>query len=284
MITCSLMGGLGNQLFQIFTTISYSLHLRKKFVFLDVKILTDGSPDTTIRYTYWTSIFSNLKLFLTPTFHYDIIKKETFFNYIPITTSDVANSNVLLQGYFQSYKYFQDNFNTICSLLSIKQQKNGVLSKAHFPKNYLQNCISMHFRIGDYKKIQHCHPIMTSEYYSKCLSHIQSMHKSVNFTVMYFCEDVDIDDVSKTIGYLQTQFPNYEFSRGENTLEDWEQLLLMSCCHHNIIANSSFSWWGAYLNDFEDKMVCYPSIWFGPTMNHHNTVDLFPQEWHKIQA
>ena len=55
----------------------------------------------------------------------------------------------------------------------------------------------------------------------------------------------------------------------------------MSCCNHNIIANSSFSWWGAYLNDNKKKIVCYPSIWFGELINH-DTRDLFPENWNKI--
>ena len=83
------------------------------------------------------------------------------------------------------------------------------------------------------------------------------------------------------IHILQSKFPEYNFIRGENTLEDWEQMLLMSCCHHNIIANSSFSWWAAYFNSYTDKIVCYPSVWFGHSMNH-DTKDLCPSEWIKI--
>ena len=65
------------------------------------------------------------------------------------------------------------------------------------------------------------------------------------------------------------------------SLEDWEQLLLMSLCQYNIIANSTFSWWAAYLNDNPDKIVCYPEEWFKTTTGH-DTSDLFPEDWAKV--
>jgi hypothetical protein len=107
--------------------------------------------------------------------------------------------------------------------------------------------------------------------------------------VLYFCEDVDIKDATENITYLRQEFPEFVFIRddefisgsGENKLADWEQLLLMSCCHHNIIANSSFSWWGAYFNEWPDKIVCYPSVWFGSAIGH-NTDDLCPPSWQRI--
>ena len=73
-------------------------------------------------------------------------------------------------------------------------------------------------------------------------------------------------------------FPNLEILICDYNIEDWEQMLLMSLCQHNIIANSSFSWWGAYFNNNE-KIVCYPSIWNGST---NEIDDLFPKNWNKI--
>jgi len=59
-------------------------------------------------------------------------------------------------------------------------------------------------------------------------------------------------------------------------------MISMSCCTHNIIANSTFSWWSAYLNENNDKIVCYPSLWFGNELQNKDTCDLFLDNWKKI--
>ena len=74
---------------------------------------------------------------------------------------------------------------------------------------------------------------------------------------------------------------NLEYERATNEASDWEQMLLMSVCENNIIANSTFSWFGAYFNQNENKKVCYPSLWFGPDMKK-DLRDLFPESWIKI--
>ena len=88
--------------------------------------------------------------------------------------------------------------------------------------------------------------------------------------------------MTDTINKLQNDFPNYTFERKYSHLEDWEQMLLMSMCYHNIIANSSFSWWSAYFNSNINKIVCYPSVWFADKANI-DTSDLCPKRWKKIQ-
>jgi hypothetical protein len=60
-------------------------------------------------------------------------------------------------------------------------------------------------------------------------------------------------------------------------------MLIMSHCKHNIIANSTFSWWGAYFNQHKENKVYYPSLWFGPELAFKKTYDLFPPEWNKIK-
>lgn len=287
MITCFLMGGLGNQLFEIFTTMSYALLFRHKFAFLDTYVLTDGNPATTVRYTYWKTFLKSLSPTLLPGITYTHVISETDF---PFNDHEIRQrlqqeknfSNVyLLRGYYQSYKYFEPFYDMICKIIGLERSREEVLQKVAYDREMLKQSISLHFRIGDYKSAQHVHPVMTKQYYERCLHHIQS-HLAEG-TVLYFCEDDDVEDVNQVLAYLVPLFPRYTFQRGFKDLADWEQMLLMSSCHHNIIANSSFSWWGAYFNPSEDKVVCYPSMWFGP-FAPHNTKDLCPRSWTRIQA
>jgi hypothetical protein len=83
---------------------------------------------------------------------------------------------------------------------------------------------------------------------------------------------------------LKSKFEDIKFVNIDSTIPDWKQMLMMSCCHHNIIANSTFSWWGAYFNRNPDKIVCYPNKWFGPALANKTTDDLFPPEWRKISC
>jgi hypothetical protein len=273
------MGGLGNQIFEIFATISYAIKSKNQFKFLNVSTLGEGT--TTVRNTFWNSFFYKLKPFLIDNIPQTVLiirEKEFAFNELPI--NKMLGNDVLISGYFQSYKYFHDNYEIICRIIDLNNSKTNLLNKLNLSNGYLKNCVSMHFRLGDYKKIQYFHPLATYEYYVNSLNFIRSKSNE-SYNILYFCEDVDIDDVMKTIYRLEKIFPDYKFIRGDNKLEDWEQMLLMSFCHHNIIANSSFSWWGAYFNNCSDKIVCYPSLWFGPTANI-DTKDLCPPEWNKI--
>jgi hypothetical protein len=282
MITCNLMGGLGNQIFQIFATISYAIKSRNKFEFLNLTTLGEGS--TTIRYTFWESFFNKLKPFLMSKLPEPIhIIRENGFPYNELSVLEMQNTNVMIYGYFQSYKYFQENYYIIYKLLNIDKMKTNLLNQLNLSSDYLENTVSMHFRIGDYKKLQEYHPLATYDFYERSLSYIQKSKSISKFNVIYFCEDCDIDDVIETINKLVIIFPMYTFTRGTNTLEDWQQMLFMSCCHHNIIANSSFSWWSAYLNSNSDKIVCYPSVWFGKLANY-DTRDLCPPDWVRVNV
>lgn len=282
MITCYLQGGLGNQLFQIFTTIACAIKNKTKFAFPNTYQLSNGS---TPRHTYWNSFLSNLQPFLTTiteeTMRQSAIIREQCFSYNELAINKVPFKDYpikTLAGYFQSPKYFYQYRDTIFKMIKLDANKNNVYNKC--PLEY-ENIISLHFRLGDYKKIQDFHPIMTLDYYKKAIECILEKSIPTPKTILYFCEDDDIEEVEKKIQELKLSFLfDIEFVRGGQGLEDWEQMLQMSLCKYNIIANSTFSWWGAYFNTNpkNEQIVVYPSIWFGPKAKH-DTKDLFPNNW-----
>jgi hypothetical protein len=284
MITCHLVGGLGNQLFEIFTTIAYALKSKTNFAFSNVYQLPRGGNGSPIRYTYWNTFLSNLTPFLINIDNDSITKyliiKEKSFNYNELPQDEHPGLSKMLVGYFQSPKYFEYYKDTIFRLINLEKQKNKIRFAQRL--NY-QNIISIHFRLGDYKIIPDCHPIMSLDYYKNAIQTILKRRGTNNdqISILYFCEEEDLVDVENSIGELQKEFPNLLFVRGGLQLDDWQQMLQMSLCRDNIIANSSFSWWGAYFNTNLDKIVTYPSKWFGPKL-YHNTEDLFPNNWLQI--
>jgi len=274
MISCELMGGLGNQLFQLFATISYAIKYKQSFSFL----YTDNLGD---RPTYWNNFLSPLKAFTTNVRpKLNIIRETEDFRFHEIP-GPCENKHTTLIGYFQSHKYFELYCNTLFRLIRLDEQKNAV--KKIYNHNY-DNLVSMHFRLGDYKYKQEYHPVMKFEYYKNSIQHISNATNNDKLKVLYFCEKDDDDDVQMVINRLQLHFPDFRFVKIDHGIFDWKQLLMMSLCHHNIIANSSFSWWGAYFNSHEDKIVCYPDIWFGPALANKDVQDLFPETWTKITS
>ena len=283
MISCKLQGGLGNQLFQIYATIAHAFETNSKFFFSDAH---DLKCSVTNRHTYWDTFLSNLKPFLLDPKLINqtnvVIIKEKSFTYNSLSMNDQSKLRILV-GYFQSYKYFDTHFLTINRLLKIDEQKVRLTNK------YLKlinedNPISMHFRLGDYKKLPEHYAILGVEYYKtalNCLLDSDPTNKSSKKlkTVLYFCEDQDLEDVESIITELKADYSSsIVFLRADPELEDWEQLILMSLCRYNIIANSTFSWWGAYLNTNRKKKVVYPLTWFGPRIKH-GLQDLFPLDW-----
>ena len=87
---------------------------------------------------------------------------------------------------------------------------------------------------------------------------------------------------SDDIEWCENQFTDWGKVTFIDGLNDRESLQLMSKCKHNIIANSSFSWWGAYLNENVNKIVCCPDKWFGPAMHHNDIGDLIPNQWRRM--
>lgn len=271
--TILIQGGLGNQLFQIFALMSYCIENSCNIVFPSHMQHWDK-----YRHPYWDSIFYGLKNYIQPNNFIASFNEynEPHFHYskIPLFTTSTK-----MNGYFQSEIYFKTHFEKICNLLSIREKQS------HIKETYIhsENSVSLHFRMGDFVNPDH-HPIMSDSYYVNSLKHLIDKTKREEWNVYYACEKEDDNLVLTRINNIKQHFKHVTFIKIPNEIDDWEQMLLMSCCSHNIIANSSFSWWSAYLNNNKEKIVCTPSVWFGPAKKSLNLKDLHPEEWIKIQV
>lgn len=273
MLTCRIRGGLGNQLFQIFSALHYAEENKMKPYFINSKI----SPSDVKRYTFWDSLLINIK---------HLAKYEKYltshkinqggFTYKPVNIKN-NKQNIILNGYFQSYKFFQPSYQKIYNTINIDKFKEDIIKKVNIEN--INECCSMHFRLGDYKTKPHFHPIMPFHYYKKSVQHIIDNTKVKRF--IYFYEEEDKEQIMKIITRLSLMFDKCIFSAKPSDLKDWEEMILMSCCHSNIIANSSFSWWSAYFNSNKEKVITYPSLWF-TTRTGINVKDMCPSEWKKI--
>ena len=279
MITVSLMGGLGNQLFMIFTIIAYGIENKVKFV-LPRNKLDKTSHNGDLRPTYWDSFLKRLTPFLESKQNNYPVYRELQHHYKEIPKN--INQDFKLFGYFQSYKYFENYKKQIFNIIGIENLQNKIKDKykIYFKNNNNEIC-SIHFRIGDYKTIEHAHPILKLDYYKNSIKYMLENNNTIN-EILCFGQEKDELELLYNIEKLQLEFPQLSFNLCDFNIEDWEQMLLMSCCHHNIIANSSFSWWGAYFNDNPEKIVCYPKVWFGPKLENKKTKDMFPLNWKKI--
>ena len=283
-VSIVLMGGLGNQLFQIFTLISYSIDNNK---FFEINDHTKNMGIT--RSDYWSNFLSSLAINVISNddWRNKRIYMEKSHEYTPIRN---IPTSFTLFGYFQTFKYFEHNLQSIKHIINYQEKYSYVANKyfsSYIPIN--KTPISIHFRVGDYKDKQDCHPVMQLNYYINALKYIFKDDFRTNNHILFFFEEQDYDYVMNTfiIPIKHFEFPgglNITFQNIDHTIPDWEQMILMSKCKHNIIANSSFSWWGAYLNENEGKKICYPEKWFGPKLLEKNTNDMFPSSWNKIHC
>lgn len=273
-ISMHVMGGLGNQLFQIITGLNYAIEHNTAIEFPYKEVVSENP----YRIGYWSTFLKSIS-YLTRTI--DIYRYRRHFvndfHYVNIPTFE---EEVCLQGYFQSYKYFEKHFSTICKMIKLQEQKKQVKIENKELFDTTKETISLHFRLGDYVKQQENHPVLSLTYYRAALATFDKMQ---SYRVLYFCEAADNDTVQESIKILQTEYPNMEFIKVPDAIEDYKQMLIMANCNYNIIANSSFSWWGAYFNT-ESKGVFYPSKWFGPTYKHYNTKDMCPPSWKIISV
>lgn len=279
MIYIEIMGGLGNQLFQIFCGIAYSLENRIAFKINNMKYdLVSPLDNISKRPTYWNNFLSNISRFI----YYEQPAIPTYIEktHFKFTKIPYINQDFKLHGYYQSYKYFDVQYANICRLINLDNQKAEIAEKHRLLLERAKKPISVHFRIGDYVKNQAMHPILSTSYYINCINYLKSQitHFEEHYYLLVFGELCDNEKISHAIESIK-EICNISIVLCNYAIPDYEQLLLMSLCCHNIIANSTFSWWGAYFNSNANKIVCYPSIWNGSA---NNVKDLFPESWIKI--
>lgn len=171
--------------------------------------------------------------------------------------------NALYFGYFQSEKYFNDK-QFIYKLFEPSTVVKDKLNKYDSIVSSGVTC-SIHVRRGDYIKYQAYHTVQPLEYFTKAIELVGKVD-----TYIIFSDDIE---------WCKENFKMTNAYFVENE-KDYVEIFLQSKCNHNIISNSSFSWWGAWLNKNDDKIVIAPSKWFNT--NAYNTVDIIPDSWIKI--
>jgi hypothetical protein len=175
---------------------------------------------------------------------------------------------IALHGYWQSEQYFLAIKNIIIEDLSLKIKIKPLFLDLVNQKN----TVAVHFRLGDYinnQEVNEIHGVCDPDYYQKAFSFFHGTQENVSF---YIFSD-DIEWVKKNIHFPE----NSNFIKGNNHIEDFQ---LMRLCNHQIIANSTFSWWAAWLNLKSDKKIIAPKNWFKDTSR--NSSDIIPSEWIKL--
>lgn len=275
------MGGLGNQMFQY--AFARSLALRKgvglqlatrrffrndingrlygldKLTLPDeVKIMTGFQEFITRKKFYFSrKIFKYTHNRILWDFYTDkailLCEPANYDKFIPdFMRSDFGGRDTIILGYFQTQKYFSDYAAQIKKELKVStppSEKNATMIKE------LESCesVCVHVRRGDYPLSWS--KVCTHEYYDRAIKYILDKVKS---PVFYFFSNTHED-----IEWLKNnwKFPDADIKYIDFNNPDYEELRLMYSCKHFIIANSSFSWWGSYLSDNPEKIICAPSKW-----------------------
>jgi hypothetical protein len=240
MITCFLQGGLGNQMFQISNAISES---RKYLVECKFKSEAYTPMQAFQPSKYANNIFRNIDLSL---------------------TEEEYNNAFILTGYFQSVNYFKEIENEIKEMFSPPFDFINKINE-YYPELSYENTLSIHIRRGDYLNISDTLPVVDISYINKAIEIIGNYNK-----VFVFSDDKV---------WAKENLNNENFIVVEN-LDDYEELWMMSLCKNNIISNSTFSWWGSFLNKNLNKKVVAPSLWTGP--NGPNMDEIYMDNFIKV--
>lgn len=240
-------GHLGNQLFQFSIVYSYAKQKNKTIAFTIDKqnsmLFKCFNLDCNISFTNSLMTTSS---YVEKQFSYD----EGIWN---------KNFDDLI-GYFQSEKYFKQYTNELRQTLKFKNKSEE-----------LKDSVFIHVRRGDYLKYPDVHPLCSEEYYSTAIEIIRNKYGSnVKFVVFS-------DDINAAVEYNCFKQNNITFSNNDA----FSTLYKMKSCMSGIIANSSFSWWGAWLIDNTNKTIIAPNRWFG-SKGPKDTSDIYCSEWIKI--
>ncbi len=286
MIVVQLKGGLGNQLFQyaaglalrqmhncelLVDTSFYTTTQERKFdldyLTIDYKVATTeelGEFDLPIYRKVWN------RLVPVP---YKRIYREASFAFD--ATFHQLQPPIYLKGYWQSEKYFQPYASVIATAFTVREKYiQHLAALTHDMQQHTS--IAVHIRRGDYLRPEfvHVHGVLDATYYKQAIATMQQRYGNCTF---YFFSD-DIDWVQQNLPLNDMQ---YVFVSGHITHHAIEDFYAMQHCQHNIIANSSFAWWAAWLNKNPLKHVIAPLQWFAPKHNQ-STHDLIPSTWQRL--
>ena len=292
MIVVKLMGGLGNQMFQYAAGRSLAQRTGSKLFmdlsWFDIAYTTDtireyeldcfGLPNSfksvnslTLIEKFEPTLKSRLYKVtkgLRKPYAIHFIEKDQTYN----KAFESLEGNVYLDGWWQSQKYFKDIRSQLLKDFTNKKDPQG--QNVDWLKSIQSsNSISLHVRRGDYannKNTKSYHGLIGLDYYKAASSKIAKKVKDPHFFVFS-------DEPEWCKKNLKLDFPTTYISGNKDGSED---LRLMKNCKHNIIANSSFSWWGAWLNRHPDKMVIAPKRWFSDPKA--NATDIVPAEWVRL--
>jgi hypothetical protein len=255
-VTPILLGGLGNQMFEMANAYAYAKNNNMSLIVNKTSNMKNKS--------YWDSIFKDIQTDIKCESYKWKKLTEKNFHYQPLPTFK-SNVNIKLDGYFQSAKYFNLFKQDLITLFT----KHIDIDLSIEKQSTESQLVSVHVRRGDYLKYK-LHTNVGQYYLEKAMSTIES---KIGTNIEYV---VFSDDLPWCKNNFNTFFPTRVFhycSKGQ----DYEQMFLMSLCDHNIIANSSFSWWGAWMNNKSSQIVTAPSNWF--TGSNKNWQDIYCENW-----
>ncbi len=278
-----LLGGLGNQLFQFAS--GYGI-AQKVGVDLVLDLSAMANYDT---WEFGLDVFNlpdNLEIAhvdarqdnkllgkLTKHLNKNSIAKEHSHSFCPELFE--ISAPCYLKGYFQSPLYFRHCKKEIRTFIKPAKELTGKNEKRLNLINNNKHSVSLHVRRGDYLKSNEsaaAHGVLGKSYYDAALKIFEKLYGD-DFGLFLFSDDSE---------WAEETFSNYPRvdASGDKNAVAWEDLHLMSQCQHNIIANSTFSWWAAWLNETEDKTVIAPRHWFGREKHRHTpSFDMFPDGW-----